>query len=94
MILIWVFIAVPLTEPSVATATEVAASSEVVATLANQVAATRKNGLTVPTQSASTGVCWGKRAHVLVFSFDLSPQPSLSIYMILYPEIYSRNPHK
>ena len=73
--MIWVFIAVPLTEPSVAPATEVAASSEVVATLANQVAATRKNGLTVPTQSASTGVFWGKRAHVLVFSFDLCPNP-------------------
>ena len=68
--MIWVFIAVPLTEPSVATATEVAVSSEVVVTLANQVAATRKNGLTVPTQSASTGVFWGKRAHLLVFFFD------------------------
>uniref|UniRef100_A0A8W8N8H9 Uncharacterized protein n=1 Tax=Magallana gigas TaxID=29159 RepID=A0A8W8N8H9_MAGGI len=45
---------VPLSEPPVATATEVAVSSEVAATLASQVAVTRKNGLTVPTQSTST----------------------------------------
>ncbi|XP_061166976.1 protein cycle-like [Saccostrea echinata] len=45
---------VPCTDPPVATATEVVVPSEVAATLANQVAATRKNGLTVPTQSPTT----------------------------------------
>lgn len=46
---------VPLSEPPVATPTEVVAvSSEVAATLASQVAVTRKNGLTVPPQSTST----------------------------------------
>jgi hypothetical protein len=31
--------------------------SDVAATLASHVATTRKNGLTVPTQSTSTGLC-------------------------------------
>lgn len=45
-------------------------SSEVAATLASQVAVTRKNGLTVPTQSTSTGLHVLRKKWEIFLIFD------------------------